>query len=85
MTNNKFEKLINKVEAIAHKHMLLLSEMDKESIMRYGYYPAEVDCDELIDALQYGIASAGGLDGFERAIKDAIEKATDCTGEVKRI
>ena len=85
MKDAKFTKLINKAAKMAHDQLLLIKEIDEESVRRHGYHPSEVDCDPLIDALQYGIADVDGAEEFDKLMREAIQDATNHAGNVRTI
>jgi len=85
MTDSNFTKMINKACKMAHEHKQLLNEIDEESVRRYGYFPSEIDCDPIIDAVQYGIAVVEDADEFKRYMIESIKIQTDYLGNVNTI
>ena len=83
MKDAKFTKLINKAEQMAYDHRHLLKEIDDESVRRHGYHPSQIDCDYIIDAVQYGIAGGLSAEEFDKHMKEAIEIKTDFHGNVR--
>jgi hypothetical protein len=82
MRDSDFTKLIVKASKMAVEHRNLVAAIDEESQRRHGYYPAELDCDEIIDIVQYG---GGGMTAsdFDEFMRDAIKFNTDHTGKVR--
>lgn len=67
------EKQVLKVQSLAWKHRLATAKLDEMSRTKYGKnnYGAN-DCDELIDALDYGISETDFTE-FDKIMKKINE------------
>jgi hypothetical protein len=82
MRDSDFTKLIKKAANLANEHREAVAKIDEESTERYGYYPSEIDCDEIIDSINYG-AKSMSAEEFGRCMREGIKTSTDCYGEVQ--
>lgn len=85
MKDKAFTKLLKKTSKLAFDHSQLLALIDAESEKRHGYFPSQVDCDEIIDVLQYGGGADMSAEEFDCAMEKTIELNTDHEGSVKTI
>jgi hypothetical protein len=70
LTNKQFGNLLKRASRIAREHSDVQQELTKAFNERYGTTYSDVDCDELIDILDYG--------GFAPTVANADEAMAKC-------
>lgn len=73
----KLQRLINLTTKGANAFYWANKALCEFCIERYGCEPADVDCDQIIDAVQGGAGVSAGLpaDDFDEAMVEAMELA----------
>ncbi len=75
MSDKELQGIINRMVKIAHEHTQLSLRIDEICLARYGHTYSELDCDDIIDMLDYN----GGkmtVAEFDASMRDSIERIT---------
>lgn len=75
LTDKQLDKLIRRQNALACEHTDLATKLGEAFQERYGTEPSEVDCDEVIDALDYGVINDCSLAYVDRAMRPSARPA----------
>lgn len=73
----KLQRLIDRTAKAASAFYLANKALCDFCVEKYGCEPADVDCDQIIDAVQGGAGVSAGLpaDDFDEAMVEAMELA----------
>jgi hypothetical protein len=83
MRDCDFTRKLNKAAKMAHDLSILRNEIDEESVNRHGFTPSEVDCDVVLDAIDFTGSAGITAAKFDASMAEAIAINTDCTGKVR--
>lgn len=75
MDNKKFTQLLAKTVRAAFKHQQLLQQVNEECVKRYGVGYGEIDCDTIIDVMDYGGCEQYTAKQFDTATREAMDMA----------
>lgn len=75
MNKRKMQRLINRTARASSLFYEANKELCTYCLEVYGCEPADVDCDQVIDAVQGGAGASAGLSvqEFDAAMREAIE------------
>lgn len=73
MNNREFTKLLIRARKLARQHTQLLTKINDEGVRRFGVEYSEIDCDFVIDSVDYGHGREITAEEFDEAMQESIE------------
>lgn len=70
MNRAQLDRLVRRTAKAASKHVDLAHKLGDKLRERYGVHPSDVDCDCVIDALDYGMGPDCTLKYIDEAMMD---------------